>query len=149
VSSTTGLAFGHSLPPLNSISVRRARKAETDLIPKPDTKVAGYLAYLSPAEVVCMDVDACVILGSIGAMRQYLAEMDPLGAPRATVKKTRFGEIWRGLELGAAYAFDQEAYAKFYPLALQAGLPVAAADFEKAGDRGLRFFTVRLRGGDW
>lgn len=96
-----------------------------------------------------MDVDACVILGSIGAMRQYLAEMDPLGAPRATVKKTRFGEIWRGLELGAAYAFDQEAYAKFYPLALQAGLPVAAADFEKAGDRGLRFFTVRLRGGDW
>jgi hypothetical protein len=118
-------------------------------MPKRDTKVVGYFAYLSPAQVVCTDVDACVISGSIGAMRRHLAEMDPLGAPRATVKKTRFGEIRRGLELGAAYAFDQESYARFYPLAVEVGLPVAAADFEKAGDRGLRFFTVRLRGGDW
>lgn len=116
-------------------------------MPKRDTKVVGYFAYLSPAQVVCSDVDACVISGSIGPMRWHLAELDPLWAPRATVKKTRFGEIQRGLELGAAYAFDQEAYARFYPLAVEAGLPVAAADFEKAGDRGLRFFTVRLRGG--
>lgn len=122
---------------------------KTASMPKRETKVVGYFAYLSPAQVVCTDVDACVISGSIGAMRRHLAEMDPLGAPRATVKKTRFGEIRRGLELGAAYAFDQEAYARFYPLAVEAGLPVAEGDFEKAGDRGLRFFTVRLRGGDW
>jgi hypothetical protein len=75
--------------------------------------------------------------------------MDPLGAPRATVKKTRFSEFRRGLEVGAAYAFDQEAYGRFYPLAVEVGLPVTAADFEKVSDRGLRFFTVRLRGGDW
>ena len=80
-------------------------------MPRRETKVVGYFAYLSPAKVVCTDVDACVISGSIGAMRQHLAEMDPLGAPRATVKQTRFGEIRRGLELGAACAFDQGSYA--------------------------------------
>jgi len=113
-------------------------------MPQRDTKVVGYFAYLSPTHVVCADVDACVVLGSFSAMEAYLAEIDPLGATKATVKKTRFGEIQRGLELGAAYAFDKESYERFYPMALEAGLPVAAADFEGQRHRGGRFFTVRL-----
>ena len=109
-----------------------------------DSRVIGYFAYLSPMQVVCSDVDACVVSGSSMAMEQYLAEIHPHHAPTATVRKTRFGEILRGLELGAAYAFDQESYARFYPLALEAGIPVAAADFEKRRESGDRFFTVRL-----
>jgi hypothetical protein len=92
-----------------------------------ETKVVGYFAYLSPTQVVCSDVDACVVSGSIKAMEEYLTEIDPLRTSKATVKKTRFGEIRRGLQLGAAYAFDKEPYARFYPLAVEAGVPVAAA----------------------
>lgn len=113
-------------------------------MPRHETKVVGYFAYLSPTEVVCSDVDACVVSGSIEAMRAYLVEVDPRSAFTATVKKTRFGEIRRGLELGAAYAFDRESYARFYPLAAEAGLPVADADFEEHSQRGERFFSVRL-----
>ena len=111
-----------------------------------DTKVIGYFAYLSPGQVVCTDADACVVSGSSSAMERYFAELDPRSARKATVKKTRFGEIARGLELGAAYGFDQESYARFYPLAVEVGIPVAPANFEAPGHEGRRFLTVRLVG---
>jgi len=69
----------------------------------------------------------------------YFAYFSPM-----RVVCTDFGEIMQGLELGAAYAFDKESYARFYPLALEAGLPVAAADFEAQRLKGGGFFTVRL-----
>jgi hypothetical protein len=109
-----------------------------------DSQVIGYFAYLSPTQVVCTDVDACLVSGSSGAMEEYVAELHPHRNAAATVRKTRFGEILRGLELGAAYAFDKESYSKFYPLALEAGIPVAAADFAGQRASGNRFFTVRL-----
>jgi len=107
-------------------------------------KVIGYFAYFSPTRVLCTDVDACVVSGSSRAMEDYVVEVDRGGTAKATVKKTRFGEIMQGLALGAAYAFDKESYARFYPLALEAGLPVAAADFDEQRHQGRRFFTVRL-----
>ena len=109
-----------------------------------DAKVIGYFAYMSAAEVVCTDVDACVISGSSEAMERYLEELHPGRASQATVKKTRFGEIRRGMEMGAAYAFDQSSYERFYPLAREAGFPVEWGNFEEAKKRNDRFFTVRL-----
>jgi hypothetical protein len=109
-----------------------------------DTRVIGYFAYLSPTDLVCTDTDACVIAGSGEAMQQYLSEMAPSSAA-AGVRKTRFIEILRGLSLGAAYAFDNESYARFYPLAREAGLDVAQPDFDQERKLGNRFFTVRLR----
>jgi len=38
------------------------------------------------------------------------------------IKKTRFGEIINGLRQGGAYAFDQEAYGRFLPLAQLNGM---------------------------
>jgi len=111
-----------------------------------DAKVVGYFAYLSAMQVVCTDVDACVVSGSSGAMEKYVAEIFPAEAIKATVKKTRFGEILQGLQLGAAYAFDKESYARFYPLAMEAGIPVAPADFDDPRHKGTRFFTVRPGG---
>jgi len=108
-----------------------------------DSKVIGYFAYVSPAEVVCTG-DACVISGSESAMRDYLIELNPDGEGMHTIRKTRFGEIMFGIRSGAAYAFDEEAYSRFYPLAREAGLHVAEADFETARSRGDRFFTVRV-----
>lgn len=111
---------------------------------KRDSKVIGYFSYSSPTEIVCTG-NACVIAGSNKSMRSYLDEIDPIGQKERTIKKTRFGEILRGLKLGAAYAFDEESYGRFYPLALQEGLPVEEADFEKQRSQNTRFFTVQLK----
>jgi hypothetical protein len=106
--------------------------------------VIGYFAYRSRLDVVCVDGDACLIGASEMAMKAYVTEFDSANAAGATIRKTRFREIFRGLRLGAAYAFDESAYSRFYPLALEAGLPVSIADFEAAKADGSRFFTVRL-----
>jgi hypothetical protein len=104
----------------------------------------GYFAYFPPMDAICTDVDACVIAGSRGAMEQYLAESHASRASEATVRKTTFKEILDGIKLGAAYAFDEDSYRAFYPLARRAGLPVENADFEEGRRLGGRFFTVRI-----
>jgi hypothetical protein len=73
-------------------------------------------------------------------MRQYLSELGAKGGH--TIRKTRFGEIMRGLSLGAAYAFDEESYGRFLPLGREAGLALADADFSR---RKGRFFTVQVK----
>jgi hypothetical protein len=107
-------------------------------------KVIGYFAFSSPSEVVCTG-DACVITGSVQAMKAFLLEIDPYGQKNHTVKKTNFGEILRGLKLGAAYGFDEESYKKFYPLAHKEGLPVSEANFVEMKRKGFRFITVQLK----
>ena len=111
-------------------------------------KVIGYFAFASPTEVVCTGEtgDACVISGSGRAMKTFVTEIDPDGQKNRTIKKTRFGEILRGLKLGAAYAFDEESYKKFYPLARQEGLLVEEANFDEMKSKDFRFFTVQLKG---
>lgn len=73
-------------------------------------------------------------------MQAYLAEMGRAG--RHTIRKTRFGEIMRGLNLGAAYAFDEASYGRFLPLGRAAGLALADADFSRHKER---FFTVQIK----
>lgn len=108
------------------------------------SKVIGYFAYASAAEVVCTG-NACVISGSEQAMRDYIKEIDPAGRKSRTIRKTRFGEILKGLQLGAAYAFDEDSYRVFYPLAKQEGLDVAEGDFKQKKAEGFRFFTVEFK----
>jgi hypothetical protein len=108
-------------------------------------KVIGYFAFASPTEVVCTG-NACVISGSVRTMKAFVKEIDPEGLKKRTIKKTLFGEILNGLKLGAAYAFDEESYKKFYPLARKEGLYVAEASFEEMKSRNFRFFTVQLAG---
>ncbi len=60
--------------------------------------------------------------------------------------KTRFGEILKGLELGAAYAFDEEAYNRFHPLAKKAGLPMTPQDFSGPSPTGMHFVRIQLAG---
>jgi hypothetical protein len=76
-------------------------------------------------------------------MREYVRELSA-DDTEYTIRKTRLGEILAGIEVGAAYAFDEESYARFLPLARAAGLQPAEADFEKARANGHRFFTFRL-----
>jgi hypothetical protein len=78
-------------------------------------------------------------------MKAFLAELDPGGQKGHTIKKTRFGEILRGLKLGAAYGFDEESYKLFYPLAQKEGLQVEEANFDEMKDKGYSFYTVQLK----
>ncbi len=72
-----------------------------------DTRVIGYFAYTPPMHAIC-DGDACVIAGSEAGMNRYVEAMVSGSLKGTRIKKTRFGEILKGLELGAAYAFDEE-----------------------------------------
>ena len=74
-----------------------------------DTKVIGCFSYKSKTEVTC-DGDACIISGSEKSMRDYLLSMSKEAHDKSIIKKTRFGEIIRGLKRGGAYAFDEESY---------------------------------------
>ena len=109
-----------------------------------DTKVIGFFAYASRNEVLCTDNAACIITGSQKSMEKYLKEFDPTGGRKHTIRKTRFGEIMQGLLQGAAYAFDEESYDQFYPLAREIGLDVQPADFASQKAKGMRFFTVQI-----
>ena len=106
-------------------------------------KVVGYFAYGKPTEIICSG-KACIIAGSRRAMEGYVAEVMPGQEQTHTIKKTTFGEIKQGLLLGAAYGFDEGAYKRFYPLARQAGLGVAEADFESQQAEGERYLIVQL-----
>lgn len=108
-----------------------------------DSRVIGYFAYGLPQAVVCSG-KACVIAGSEDAMRRFIVEMHPEGAGGHTVRKTRFGEILKGLRLGGAYAFDEESYGRFLPLGQAEGLALADADFSRHEKR---FFTVAMKPG--
>ena len=112
---------------------------------KRDTKVIGYFAYISAMEVICTDVDACVIAGSKQAMKDHLTREHPQTAAMITIRKTRFGEILQGLSAGAAYGFDRKSYSRFYPLAKEIGIDVSRGNFDAAEARGDLFFTVRLK----
>lgn len=108
-----------------------------------NSKVIGYFAYASSTAVLCTG-EACVISGSEAAMKEYISEIDSGGRKFRNIKKTRFGEIVKGLQLGAAYAFDEEAYARFFPLAKQEGISVAEVDFKKKQEEGQRFLIIQL-----
>ena len=110
-----------------------------------DAKVIGYFAYASQTDVVC-DGDACVIAGSDEDLRTYISELGVADGITHTVKKTRFGEIMRGMNLCAAYAFDEEAYNRFYPLARREGYDFGPEDFSATGPgKGVRLVRVQLK----
>ncbi len=41
-----------------------------------DTKVIGFIASTSRSNVICTDVDACVVTGSEMAIKDHIAESD-------------------------------------------------------------------------
>lgn len=114
-------------------------------MPGDDERIVGYFGYLPPSNIVC-DGDACVIAGSEVSFKTYLKIANPPDAVKTIIKKTRFGEIFRGLSLGGAYSFDEEAYGRFYPLAKRAGLDLPVADFKTKTDGDIKFMTIRTKG---
>jgi hypothetical protein len=107
-----------------------------------DSKVIGYFAFSSPTEVIC-DGDACVISGSEKEMLNYLKSISPEATKKTTIKKTRFGEIIKGMKMGAPYAFDEHSYNRFYPLANKTGFNLKEEDFSVPTETGHHFVVIR------
>jgi hypothetical protein len=101
-------------------------------------KVIGYFAYKSKLEIFC-DGDACIISGSENKMSEYLSKTKEANISDFTIKKTRFFEIMNGLNYGAAYSFDEEAYNRFYPIAKNEGLTINSVDFSKKKSDNIEF----------
>ncbi len=106
----------------------------------PDHRVIGFFAYFPDGNVVC-DGDACIIAGSEAKMGDYVSRMGLKGTP--TVKKTRFGEIRKGLGLGAAYCFDEESYGRLQPHAAEAGIKAKPQNFSGETPTGLHFVRIQ------
>ena len=107
-----------------------------------DSKVIGYFAFSSPTEVIC-EGDACVISGNEQGMRNYIQSASPDASKKTTIKKTRFGEIIKGMEMGAPYAFDEQSYNRFYPLANKIGFNLKEEDFSGETETGYHFIVIR------
>lgn len=105
-------------------------------------KVIGYFAYASRIDVFC-DGEACIIAGSEQAMKEYIAHNSSQQDSSYIIKKTRFGEIMQGINLGAAYCFDQEAYNRFYPLAQKEGMNIRPEDFSGFSLMGMHFVRIQ------
>ena len=106
----------------------------------------GYLAAFSRYELLC-DGDACIIAGSEAKLNDYLAVNRASLPARYEIKKVRFEELLRGLRglrAGGAYAFDEEAYNRFYPQAQRAGLKVGPEDFSAPPPPGLTRPAIHL-----
>ena len=111
-------------------------------------KVVGYFSCSDRGNVFC-DGDACIIAGTAELLHSYIKEMIPNHKKQDIVKKTRFGEIIDGLELGGAYAFDKEAYMAFFSLAEQCGitdLPEPNSFFleSEPSPNGLHFIRIQF-----
>jgi hypothetical protein len=107
-----------------------------------DSKIIGYFAFSSPMEVIC-EGDACVISGSEKSMRNYASSASPTSARIITIKKTRLGEIIKGMNMGAPYAFDEQSYNRFYPLANKVGFSLKEEDFSANTETGFHFVVIR------
>ena len=112
-------------------------------------KIVGYFSHSKKGYAFC-DGDACIIAGTEALMYSYIKAMLSNDTHKNIVKKTKFGEIISGLERGGAYAFDNEAYLKFFSLAEKYGLndlPEPNAFFSEQSPTGLHFIRIQLDGG--
>jgi hypothetical protein len=103
----------------------------------------GYIAQASRYELLC-DGDACLVVGSKPKLKAYLASNVQTRDVGYALKKAWFDDILTGLRMEAAYAFDEEAYYRFYPLAQRAGLTVGPEDFSTPPPPGLIHTPIHL-----
>jgi hypothetical protein len=116
-------------------------------------KVVGYFSH-SPRGGVFCDGDACIIAGTESLMYSYMQAMlrsddEAKEEKSMTVRKTRFGEILAGLARGGSYAFDKEAYLKFFSFAKKYELdnfPGPEDFFSKQSPTELHFIRIQLSG---
>ncbi len=108
------------------------------------TKVIEYISLVDRINLFCSG-DACVVAGSEKSILEYIRRANPNRKNELKVKKARFGEIEAGLLAGGAYAFDQESYQRFQPIAIQKGHDLSNLNFEEDSKKENDLLIVRLK----
>ena len=76
-------------------------------------------------------------------MRNYIKSVSTESSNRTTIKKTKFGEIINGTKMGASYAFDEQSYNRFYPLANRMDINLKEEDFSDKTETGHHLVIIR------
>lgn len=115
------------------------RRRERQRRNRPRDPLVGYTARQG-MNVAC-DGDACIVAGSHPAMVSILEHhrRDP---GQYLIEKATAPHILQAMELGGAYAFDEEAYGRFLGPAKAAGLPLGEEDFSDPGPTGIHLVRV-------
>ncbi len=108
-------------------------------------KVIGWFSHTNKGTVFC-DGDSCIIAGSKELMEGYIRGMNCTQNDEIpdVIKKTRFEEIQKGLEHGAAYSFDQESYSRFLPIIRKRGGDFSEPDFVEEDSSGGGISLIRV-----
>lgn len=118
------------------------RRPQFDAAHDPSDVVVGYFASCGTS-AVC-DREACVIADSAATMQRLIDQRLGTGhAARYEIRKTTFGEVLRGMRLGAPYAFEPAAYQRFRPLAERAGVPLGPERSETPQPGGVHLVRVQ------
>lgn len=107
-----------------------------------ETKVIGYISYVVKTNPLCSG-DACIIAGTEESMRKYISRNNPADKESYKVSKTRYGDILGGLKAGAAYAFDEQSYKRFQPIAIQEGCDLSDLNFDEKSIQDGNFLILR------
>ena len=107
-----------------------------------ESRVIGYFAFSPKMNVLC-EGDACIIAGSERSLKEYLGSLSPLARKEFRIRKARFGEILKGLQLGAPYAFDEASYNRFFPLANRRGYNLKKEEFSVPTEIGRHFVVIK------
>jgi hypothetical protein len=83
-------------------------------------------------------------------MKTYISRKSD-GGNKDIIKKTRFGEIINGMNKGGAYAFDEEAFARFLSIAKLNKLPGLPDNCsvplgQERPQDGIHFIRIQLTG---
>ena len=106
------------------------------------SRVLGFFAYAGPGEVFRFE-EACVVTGTRERLQACLAINPRLRKASLTLSKIRFADVYVGLAAGSSYAFDDEAFGRFAPLARDTGIDVAETLPDREPDR-FSFVKVAL-----
>jgi hypothetical protein len=90
-----------------------------------DSKVLGYVTVQTGAINVFCDGDSCIVAGAENLMEEYLSTISTDRQSVFRITKARDGQIFQAMQMGGAYSFDRESYAKFYSLARDDGFDPA------------------------
>ena len=119
--------------------LQRRRSQRERRQPQPQDPVIGFVARQG-IHMAC-DGDACIVAGSRAAMVAIL-EYHRNDPAEHAIEPARCSQILQAIELGGAYAFDEQAYGRFLPEAQQVGLPLVEEDFSDPGPTGIHLVRI-------
>lgn len=103
------------------------------------------ILYCSASKAVCVG-EALVVASTEKDLQVIDDRLHPIFkfSKPTKLKKIKFGEILDGLTHGAAYAFDQQSYDRFYPIANSLCHELKAENLSARGDTGIHLITISL-----